>query len=273
MIAVESRYYLFATDFDQALSYNEAGPTVAGLLGVRDYGDRLAALAASHLVQQGGELAWLMQHDPDFRRVRRELLVEAGQRLRLKRAIPELVHLLNGGIRGLEARLYVISAAPRDIVATALQGIVPPPNIIATDVEFDAASGEVAEVHRVAAGFGRVAVIGDLAASLRIPLDRVIYVGDGSADVHTMLHVNKHYGFTVAVAENRQLAQVAQATVISEHACSVMMPILEQVLGWRRPSIQSTMERSGLRVAAWQKTRTDTVRLAEFEALPAMSLA
>ncbi len=271
MIAVEPRFYLFAADFDQALSFNDAGPAVAGLLGLDDYTDRLGALGASHLVQQGGELAWLMQHDPEFRRVRRELLVEAGQRVRLKRAIPQLVHLLGGGISGLGARLYVISAAPRDIVATALQDIVRPDHIIATDVEFDPATGEVARVHRVAAGLGRVRVIDDLAASLRIPLDHVIYVGDGSADVHTMLHVNKHYGFTVAVAENRLLAQVAQATVLSEHACSVMMPILEQVLGWRRPSIQSTMERSGLRVAAWQRNRTDTVRLAEFEAVPALA--
>lgn len=266
MVEFQSNHYLFASDFDQALSYNDAGPVLAGLLKVGDYDKRVARLAASNLVQQGGELVYLIQHDPEFRRVRREQLVEAGRRVRLKRAIPQLVHLLNGGISGLDARFHVISAAPRDLVVSALDGIVHPDRIVGTHIDFDADTGEVRQVHNVAAGFGRVTVIDRLAAALGVRLDRVIYVGDGSSDVHAMLHVNSHYGFTVAVGENRVLEQVAQSTVISEHACSVMMPVLEQVLGWRRPTIRSTMESTGLRVAAWQKTRTDTVRLAEFDA-------
>jgi hypothetical protein len=41
------------------------------------------------------------------------------------------------------------------------------------------------------------------------------------------------------------------------------MPVFEQVLGWRVPSIRSAMEASGLRLDAWQKERRDTVLLAE----------
>ena len=52
---------------------------------------RLAGLSRSNLVQQGGELAYLIRHDPDFRGVRREHLVEAGRRVRLKLALPALV--------------------------------------------------------------------------------------------------------------------------------------------------------------------------------------
>ena len=38
--------------------------------------------------------------------------------------------------------------------------------------------------------------------------DRVIYVGDGSSDVHVMLHVNNHDGFiTIAVSEERTHAR------------------------------------------------------------------
>ena len=37
--------------------------------------------------------------------------------------------------------------------------------------------------------------------------DRVIHVGDGSSNVHVMLHVNNHDGFTIAVSEERTHAR------------------------------------------------------------------
>jgi hypothetical protein len=81
--------------------------------------------------------------------------------------------------------------------------------------------------------------------------------------VPALLHVNHHYGFTVAVSGNQMLAAVARSTVISDHVGSVLMPVFEQVLGWRVPSIRSAMEASGLRLDAWKKERRDTVLLAE----------
>lgn len=265
MTSTDTKQYLFASDFDQTLSFNDSGFVLAELIGVHDYEDRVQGLAASNLVQQGGELAYLIRHDPEFRGVRREHLVEAGRRVRLKRAIPQLLEILEHGIGGVSVSFHVISAAPRDVVVAALDGIVPAARIVGTELDFDRHTGEVAAIHSVAAGFGKVAVLERLSAELGIALDRVIYVGDGSSDMHAMLHVNNHHGFTVAVSENRLLAHVAQATVISDNACSVLMPILEQVLGWRMPAIRSTMERTGLRVDAWEKNRTDTVRLAEVE--------
>jgi phosphoserine phosphatase len=259
----EKRHYLFASDFDQTLSFNDSGFVLAELLGIRDYEERVCGLAASNLVQQGGELAYLIRHDPDFRGVRREHLVEAGKRVRLKRAIPQLVELLENGLSGLVVSFYVISAAPRDVVVSALDGIVRPERIVATELIFDDRTGEVAAIRKVAAGFGKVAVLEQLTEALGIARDRVVYVGDGSSDVHAMLHVNNHYGFTVAVSGNQLLAAVARSTVISDNACSVLVPVFEQVLGWRLPSIRSAMEASGLRLDAWQKERRDTVLLAE----------
>ena len=267
MTNAETKRYLFASDFDQTLSFNDSGFVLAELLGIGNYEDRVHGLAASNLVQQGGELAYLIRHDPDFRGVRREHLVEAGKRVRLKRAIPQLLAILEHGIPGVSAEFHVISAAPRDVVVSALAGIVAPDRIIATELDFDERSGEVAAIHSVAAGFGKVAVLERLTAALGIALDRIIYVGDGSSDVHAMLHVNNHDGFTVAVSENPWLAQVARATVISDNACSVLMPVLEQLFGWRMPAIRSTLENTGLRVDAWDKRRTETVRLAEVDAL------
>lgn len=266
MKATKDKHYLFASDFDQTLSFNDSGYVLAEILGIDDFEERVFGLAASNLVQQGGELAYLIRHDPDFRGVRREHLVEAGKRVRLKRAIPQLVRMLENDIHGAKVSFYVISAAPREIVVSALEGIVRPENIIGTELDFERDTGEVAAIHKVAAGYGKVVELERLTHEMGIPFDRVIYVGDGSSDVHAMLHVNNHDGFTVSVSANRLLAPVAQSRVISDNACSVLMPVLDQVLGWRMPEIRAAMEHSGLRVDAWERSRTDTVRLAEVEA-------
>jgi hypothetical protein len=76
--------FLLASDFDQTLSFNDSGLELSELLGVHGFEAKVAGLARSHLVQQGGELAYLIRHDPEFRGVRREHLVEAGRRVRLK---------------------------------------------------------------------------------------------------------------------------------------------------------------------------------------------
>ena len=261
MFATESSHYLFAADFDQALGCNDAGRVLAELLGVGNYSERISMLTAAGFVQPGGELAHLLEHDADFRRVRRDELVQAGRRVRLKHAVPQLVRLIDGGIRGLQSKLWVISASPKELVAAALEGIVPPDRIIAAELDFDAATGALVEVRSVPDGAGRAATLDSLCASFRIPRDHIVYFGDGATDADAMRHVDRHYGFTVAVSPLPE--QVAQSTVISDNACSLLIPVLEQVLGWRRPSIRSVLEQCGLRVDAWQKTRTDMVQLAE----------
>src|SRR5580700_520613 len=114
------KHYLVVSDFDQTLSFNDSGYVLAELLGVHDFERKVAGLGRSNLVQQGGELAYLIRHDPDFRGVRHEHLVESGRRVRLKRAIPTLVDFLGRGIDGNSFSFFVISAAPREIVASAL---------------------------------------------------------------------------------------------------------------------------------------------------------
>jgi hypothetical protein len=48
------------------------------MLGISSFEERVSELSDRNLVQQGGELAYLLWHDPDFRVVRREHLVEVG---------------------------------------------------------------------------------------------------------------------------------------------------------------------------------------------------
>src|SRR5215210_4593881 len=67
---------------------------------------------------------------------------------------------------------------------------------------------------------------------LGVPSDRIVYVGDGSSDIHVMLHVNRGDGLTIAASEARHIAQIARRTVISDDALSVLIPILEEIGGY-----------------------------------------
>src|SRR3981081_134603 len=94
------KHYLLASDFAQTLSFKDSGLVLSELLGISHFEERVAGLARSNLVQQGGELAYLIRHDPEFRGVRHEHLVETGRRVRLKGAIPALVEFLGRGFDG-----------------------------------------------------------------------------------------------------------------------------------------------------------------------------
>src|SRR5437870_10687010 len=94
------KHYLFASDFDRTLSFNDSGYVLSELLGIptREFTRKAAGMARLNLVQQGAELAYLLLHDPEFRRVRREHLYEAGKRIRLKENIELLYRILATGI-------------------------------------------------------------------------------------------------------------------------------------------------------------------------------
>ena len=253
------KHFLVASDFDQTLSFNDSGVVLSELIGASNFQDKVDGLARSNLVQQGGELAYLIRHDPEFRGVRREHLQETGRRVRLRSNIPALVDFLERGLDGHRFSFFVISAAPREVIQAALDGIVAPDHVFGTELEYEPGTGEVRAVRRVPAGYGKVAVVEELEARLGVAPDRTIYIGDGSSDVHVMLHVNNRAGFTIAVSENTQLSRIAQRTVLSDDAFSVTVPILEQVLGLGVSEIRSLFETNGLLLHEWQKARTDRV--------------
>jgi len=76
-----AKRYLLASDFDQTLSFNDSGVVLSELLGTSGFREKVAGLSRINLVQQGGELAYLLLHDPEYRPVRKEHLVEVGKRL------------------------------------------------------------------------------------------------------------------------------------------------------------------------------------------------
>lgn len=255
-----SKRYLLISDFDQTLSFHDSGQILSELLHVSDFGDRVSGLAKIHLVQQGGELAYLLQHDPDFRRTRKEDLIEVGKRVRLKSNIALLSQLLNN-LEGHQFSFYVVSAAPEEVIQSALEGLVEPEHIYGTRFRYDSATGEIQSIVRVPAGYGKVAVVDELREKLSVGRDRLIYVGDGSSDVNVMLHVNRLDGLTIAVSENRYITQIAQRTILSDDALTVLVPILEDVLGWDSGRIRMFFESHGFALREWDKVRTDTITL------------
>jgi HAD superfamily phosphoserine phosphatase-like hydrolase len=259
-IAIRPADYLFVSDFEQTLSYNDSGFVLSELIGAQHFADRIRGLSNIHLVQQGGELAYLLLHDPEYRCVRKHHLVEAGKRIRLKQNIRLLSQLL-ADLDGHRFDFYVVSAAPQEIVRAALAGIVPEDHIIGTEFRYDEATGEIASIARVPAGYGKVAVLDALREDRALSHHRVVYVGDGSSDVHVMMHVNRLDGLTIAVSENRYITQIARRTVLSDDALSVLVPVLETIAGWNPTRIREFFETHGFALREWEKVQTDSLTI------------
>jgi phosphoserine phosphatase len=209
----------------------------------------------------------LLLHDPEFHsRVRREHLVQVGKRIRLKENIELLGQILDHGIPGYHFDFYVLSAAPAEVIHSALEGIVPPDHIYGTEFRYHP-SGEIDTITRATAGYGKVAVLEQLQADLKIGPDHVVYVGDGSSDIHVMLHVNVGDGFTIAVSETKHVTQIAKRTVLGSNALATLAPILEKIVGWRRPQLREFFESYGFLIQGWDRMQTDwlTLRPADFE--------
>ena len=248
--------YLVASDFDQTLSFNDSGFALSEMLGVGDFEQKVAGLSRISLVQQGAELAYLLRHDPAFRCVRREHLIETGKRIRLKQNVDLLAKILSESIDGRRFSFYVISAGPKEVVQSALEGIVPPDRIFATEFGYDS-SGEIASVLRAPAGYGKVAALKELESRLQTRPDHTIYIGDGGSDMYVMQHVNSRDGYSVAVSESKDVVRIAKRTVLSSNALSVLAPILEDILGWSPSQIRELFAAHGLAVHEWDKARTD----------------
>jgi hypothetical protein len=156
-----------------------------------------------------------------------------------------------------------VSAAPEEIVHAALAGIVPPSHVIGTKLRWDAHSGEIESVERVAAGYGKVEAVETLRTTLGVPRERLVYVGDGGSDLHVMLHANRGDGLTIAVSQSRRITQVARRTVLSDDALGVLVPLLEEVAGYQPPRIREFFEGHGLAIQEWDRVRTDWVTIGE----------
>jgi HAD superfamily phosphoserine phosphatase-like hydrolase len=270
-IQSQKKRFILASDFDQTLSFNDSGYVLSELLAIplSEFERKIHGMAELNLVQQGGELAYLLLHDPEFRKVRREHLYEAGKRVRLKPNIDALYGFLSNEVEGFHFDFYVISAGPVEIIRSALEGIIPPDHIYGTEFDFNA-KGEIQRIVHVTAGYGKVAAVDNLLEELKVGSDHLIYVGDGSSDIHVMLHVNRRDGYTIAVSENKYLAPIAKRSIISENALAILIPILEDVVGWDTASIRSVFEAKGFLIQQWDKVQTDLLTIIPNSNIPAV---
>ena len=257
------KHYIFASDFDQTLTFNDSGYVLSELVGIptAEFERKAQGMAKLNLVQQGAELAYLLLHDPEFRsRVRKEHLYQVGKRIRLKKNIELLYQILADKIEGYQFDFYVLSAAPVEVIHSALEGIVPKDHIYGTEFLYTL-DGEIDTITRTTAGYGKVAVLDQLQTQLKVGPDHIIYSGDGSSDLHVMLHVNERDGFTIAVSEAKHVSQIAKRTVLSSNSLAVLAPILEDIVGWKRLKIRQFFETYGMLIQEWDSVRTDWLTL------------
>jgi HAD superfamily phosphoserine phosphatase-like hydrolase len=260
---VARKEYIFASDFDQTLTFNDSGYVLAELVGIptAEFERKSTGMARLNLVQQGAELAYLLLHDPEFKaRVRKEHLYAVGKRIRLKENIALLYQILESGIPGYHFDFYILSAAPVEIVQSALEGLVPKDHVFGTEFQYNEA-GEIQTITRATAGYGKVFVLDQLQTRAQIGPDHIVYCGDGSSDVHVMLHANVRDGYTIAVSEAKHVSQVAKRTVLSTSALAVLAPILEDIAGWNRLRIRAFFESYGVMIQEWDRVRTDWLTL------------
>ena len=270
-----AKQYIFASDFDQTLTFNDTGYVLSEMVGIptSEFERRAQGMAKLNLVQQGAELAYLLLHDPEFNsKVRKEHLYEVGKQIRLKENIKLLYEILDGDIDGHHFDFYVLSASPEEVIHSALEGIVPKDHIFGTRLVYSA-KGQVERLERATAGYGKVAVLDQLQTSLQIAPDHIVYVGDGSSDIHVMLHVNTRDGFTIAVSEAKHVAHIAKRTLLSTNALAVLAPILQEIVGWPRLKIRKLFESHGLLVQEWDQVRTDWLTLRSAQAEPEQAAA
>ena len=263
MTAKLIKRYLFASDFDQTLTFNDTGYVLSEIVGIpiAEFERKVKGMARLNLVQQGAELAYLLLHDPEFHsRVRREHLVEAGKQIRLKENIEWLYRILDKGIDGFNFEFYILSAAPVEVIHSALEGIVPTDHVFGTVFKYKE-SGEIDTIVRAGAGYGKVTALDQLQTKNQIGPDHIVYVGDGSSDIHVMLHVNVRDGYTIAVSESKNIAQIAKRTILSSNSLAVLTPILEEIVCWPRLRIRDFFESYGLLIQEWDRVRTDWLTL------------
>ena len=263
MASLLRKRYVFASDFDKTLTFNDTGYVLSELVGITtdEFERKVKEMTLLNLVQQGAELSYLLLHDPQFRsKVRKEHLVEVCKRIRLKSNIKQVYEILDDRIEGFHFDFYVLSAAPVEVIQSALEGIVPQDHIFGTELRYSP-SGEIESLIRATAGYGKVARLEQLTEELGVPLDRVVYVGDGSSDIHVMLHVNRHDGFTIAVSESKHVSHIAKRTVLSDNALPTLVPILEEIADWSRLKIRQLFESYGFLVQGWESVQTDWLTL------------
>lgn len=258
-----TKKYLFICDFDKTLSFNDSGVLLSEKIGINEeeFERKLIEVRKRNITPLGGELAYLITNDPDYKgKVTKQLFKEVGMQMKLKKNISKLMKTLNRGIGENKFYCYVLSACPSEIIITALKDILPSDHIRGTAFTYDD-KGNLCGIERTGAGQGKVISLDYLREKERIPRDRIVYVGDGSSDLHVMLHVNAYGGYPIAVSASPYLGHISRRTVLSDNALSILAPVLEDIMGYDENKIKTFFAEIGLPISEWSRVKTDWISL------------
>ncbi|MBS4015613.1 MAG: HAD-IB family phosphatase [Candidatus Latescibacteria bacterium] len=251
--------YLFVSDFDETISLDDSGVLISQMISIKPetFFSKVKEIRKRNIVQLGGELAYLLITDPAYKnRVKKDTLIKVGQVMRLRNNVKELFKVLKDGIEDVKFTPYVVSACPKPLIVKSLENILPENQIFGTDFKFTS-DGRILDIERTAAGQGKVSIIDLLIEKVHIPREQVIYVGDGSSDLHVMLHVNVYGGFTIAVSPSPYLGHISKRTVLSDNALSVLAPILEFCLKYDQNQIKDFFTEIGHPIYKWNRAKTE----------------
>ncbi len=254
---------LFVSDFDKTLSTGDVGYILSEKLGIsaEQFDQKIEEIKRRNIVQLGGELAHLIIRDPDYvGKVTRELLYEAGGEVELKKGVPELMKILAEGIDDCHFSTYIVSAAPKECVEKAVENIFPVENIYCTTFIYD--GNVVQDVERTNAGHAKVSTLDMLKQKENVTRYAIIYVGDGSSDIHVMLHVKSYQGYTITVSPAPYMGHICQRSVISDNALSILVPILQDLLKYDEGKVRKFFEDRGHAVLEWNRADTEWLDIA-----------
>lgn len=254
---------LFVSDFDKTLSKGDVGYILSGKLGIsaERFERKIEEVRKRNIVQLGGELAHLIIRDPDYAgKVTKDLLYEVGKEIELKKGVPELVNILAKGIDNCQFSTYIVSAAPKECIDKAVEKIFPAENIYGTTFLFE--EGVVKDVERTNAGHAKVATLDMLKQKENVTRYAIIYVGDGSSDVHVMLHVKSYQGYTITVSPAPYMGHICRRSVISDNALAILVPVLQDLLNYDQGRVRKFFEDRRHPILEWNRADTEWLDIA-----------
>ncbi|MFC1570595.1 HAD-IB family phosphatase [Candidatus Omnitrophota bacterium] len=249
---------LFVSDFDKTLSTGDVGYILSEKLGVsaEEFDYKIEEIKRRNIVQLGGELAHLIIRDPDYvGKVTKDLLYEVGEEIELKKGVPELMKILSEGIDNCQFSTYIVSAAPEECIEKAVGNIFPIKNIYGTSFIYK--NGVVQDVERTNAGHAKVSTLDMLKQKENVTRYSIIYVGDGSSDVHVMLHVKSYQGYTITVSPAPYMGHICRRSVLSDNVLSILVPILQDLFKYDEGKVRKFFEDRKHVILEWNRADTE----------------
>ena len=168
--------------------------------------------------------------------------------------------ILAEGIDTYRFSTHIVSAAPKECVDKALEHILPVENIYGTTFIYK--DDIVQDVERTNAGHAKVSTIDMLKLKENVTRDAIIYVGDGSSDVHVMLHVMSYNGYSITVSPAPYMGHICRRSVISDNVLSILVPILEDLLKYDKERVREFFEERGHAILEWNRADTEWLDIA-----------